>query len=247
MGRLEGRTAVVTGAAQGIGLAVATAYAREGARVALIDMQADVEEIASRIDPVNCRGYVSDVSRREEVDETAAAVQRDLGPIGILVSNAGITRPAMLTKMTDDQWDTVLDVHLKGTFMWMQAVIPQMRELAWGRIITSISSAGINGTIGQANYAAAKAGQLALTRSAARELSRFGVLANAVAPTAATAMTETIRTDERFVEQYLDRKIIRRWAEPEEIAPTYVFLASEESSYMTGQVLSVDGGSTLVR
>ena len=247
MGRLEGRVAVVTGAAQGIGRAVAAAFAREGAKVALIDLLGDVEQVAKDIDAGACRGYVCDVTSRANVEATAAEIQRDLGSIGVLVNNAGVTRPAMLWKMTDEQWDVVLDTHLKGSWYWIQAVIPQMREVGWGRIINTVSSAGINGTIGQANYAAAKAGLLALSRSAARELAGFGVLVNAVAPAAATPMTETIRTDERFRETYLDRMMLRRWAEPEEIAPTYVFLASDEASYMTGQVLSVDGGSTLVR
>lgn len=247
MNRLEGRTAVVTGAGQGIGKAVAEAFAREGAKVALVDLNPDIENIARTIGADACHGYLCDVTSRQAVFSTAQDIKERFGNIGVMVNNAGITRPAMLWKMADDDWDIVIDTHLKGSFLWTQAVIPQMREEGWGRIINTVSSAGINGTVGQANYAAAKAGQLALSRSAARELGRFGILVNAVAPAAATPMTETIRTDERFAEKYLDRMILQRWAEPEEVAPTYVFLASEESSYMTGQVLSVDGGSTLVR
>lgn len=247
MRRLEGRVAVVTGAAQGIGKAVAAAYAQEGAKVALVDMRSDIEDVAGSIDPESCRGYICDVTSRANVAAVSAEISEQLGPIGVLVNNAGVTRPAMMWKMTDEEWDLVLDTHLKGSWYWMQAVIPGMREMGWGRFINTISSAGINGTIGQANYAAAKAGLLALSRSAARELADFGILSNAVAPAAATPMTETIRTDERFKDKYLDKMILHRWAEPEEIAPTYVFLASEESSYMTGQVMSVDGGGTLVR
>ena len=246
MGKLQDRVAVVTGAAQGIGLAVATAFAREGASVALVDKSPDISDIAKTVGD-SCRGYICDVSSRSDVESMASDVKLDFGNIGVLVNNAGITRPAMMWKMTDEQWDSVIDVHLKGSWMCIQAVIPQMRETGWGRIINVVSSAGINGTIGQANYAAAKGGLLSLSRSAARELADFGVLVNAVAPAAATPMTKTIRTDERFADKYRERMMLKRWAEPEEIAPTFVYLASEDSSYMTGQVLSVDGGSTLLR
>ncbi|PRZ42240.1 3-oxoacyl-[acyl-carrier protein] reductase [Antricoccus suffuscus] len=246
MGKLEGRVAVVTGAGQGIGLAVAKAYVAEGAKVAMVDKRPEIVDIAAELGE-GFRGYVCDVSQRADVESLAHDVQLDLGPIGVLVNNAGITRPAMLWKMTDEQWDSVINVHLKGTWLCTQTVIPQMREAGWGRIINVTSSAGINGTIGQANYASAKGGILALTRSAARELAGFGIIVNAIAPAAATPMTEKIRTDERFVETYLERMMIKRWAEPEEIAPTFVFLASEDTSYMTGQVLSVDGGSVVVR
>lgn len=246
MGKLDGRVAVVTGAGQGIGLAVAKAYAHEGAKVALVDKRPEITEIAAELGE-GYKGYVCDVSQRSDVGSLMHDVQLDLGSIGVLVNNAGITRPAMIWKMTDEQWDSVINVHLKGTWLCTQTVIPQMREAGWGRIINVTSSAGINGTIGQANYASAKGGVLALTRSAARELAGFGIIVNAIAPAAATPMTEKIRTDERFVETYLERMMIKRWAEPEEIAPTFVFLASEDTSYMTGQVLSVDGGSVVVR
>ncbi len=246
MGKLNGRVAVVTGAGQGIGLAVAKAYANEGAKVALVDKRPEIIEIAAGLGQ-GYKGYVCDVSQRADVESLMHDVQLDLGSIGVLVNNAGITRPAMLWKMTDEQWDSVINVHLKGTWLCTQTVIPQMREAGWGRIINVTSSAGINGTIGQANYAAAKGGILALTRSAARELAGFGIIVNAIAPAAATPMTEKIRSDERFAEPYLERMMIKRWAEPEEIAPTFVFLASEDTSYMTGQVLSVDGGSVVVR
>jgi len=246
MGKLDGRVAVVTGAGQGIGLAVAKAYAAEGAKVALVDKRPEITETAAGLGEA-CKGYVCDVSQRAEVESLMHDVQLDLGTIGILVNNAGITRPAMMWKMTDEQWDAVINVHLKGTFLCSQTVIEQMRGAGWGRIINVASSAGLNGSIGQVNYASAKGGILAFTRSAARELAGFGIIVNAIAPAAATPMTEKIRTDERFADTYLERIMLKRWAEPEEIAPTFVFLASEDTSYMTGQVLSVDGGSVVVR
>lgn len=250
MGKLEGRVAVVTGAAQGIGRAVAHRYAAEGAKVAVVDINAEAATaVADEITAAGgtAIGVACDVGRRSSVDEAAAQVSGELGMIDVLVNNAGITRPAMLWKMTDEQWNDVMNIHVNGSFYWMQAVVPAMREAKRGWLIFSTSSAGIQGTIGQINYAVAKSGLLAMMRSAARELAPYNIIANAVAPAAATPMTETIRTDERFKSTYLDTIPLGRWAEPEEIAGAYTFLASEDTSYMTGQVLSVDGGRLMMR
>lgn len=246
MGKLDGRVAVITGAAQGIGHAVAKAYLAEGAKVSMVDRNEEIQEIAAELGP-NAQGYVADVSNRGDMMQVLAETKADWGNVTILVANAGVSRPAMLWKMTDEQWDTVINVHLKGSWISTQEVLAQMREEGWGRLIYVTSSAGINGTIGQCNYAAAKGGILALMRSAAKELAEEGILANAIAPMAATPMTETIRTDERFKDTYRDRIPLKRWADPDEISPTFVYLASEDSSYMTGQTLSVDGGSCVVR
>ncbi|MCA2247615.1 3-oxoacyl-ACP reductase FabG [Mycobacterium europaeum] len=248
--RLAGRVAVVTGAGQGLGRAIAIRYAAEGARVAVVDINADTARaVAGEITAAGgtAVAIACDVSDRAAVDDAAARAAADLGPINVLVSNAGLTRPAMLWKMTDEQWSTVLNIHLNGAFYWLQAVVPGMQEAKKGSIIFTTSSAGLNGTIGQINYASAKAALLGMTRSAARELANYNIVVNAVAPAAATPMTEGLRNNDKLNDNYLQRIPLKRWAEPEEIAGTYVFLASDEATYMTGQVLAIDGGLVMVR
>ncbi|ANS80073.1 3-oxoacyl-[acyl-carrier protein] reductase [Serinicoccus hydrothermalis] len=249
-GKLQDRVAVVTGAGQGIGEGVARLYAAEGAQVAVVDInQEAAQAVADSIvaDGGQAVAVVCDVGNRASVDEAAATVVEQLGVIDILVSNAGVTRPAMLWKMTDDEWNMVLDTHLGGSFYWLQAVAGGMREQKYGRIIFTTSAAGIIGTIGQINYSVAKAGLLGMTRSAARELADSKITVNAIAPAASTPMTEVIRTDERFKDTYLQSIPLKRWAEPDEVAASYLFLATEEAGYLTGQCLSVDGGRVMVR
>ena len=243
--QLAGRTAFVTGGGQGIGEAIARAFAAEGAHVCVADIdlaraQALAERLGDSAMAVEC-----DVAKRESVDRAVAAATARVGPIDILVNNAGIIRPAMLHKMTDVQWQAVLDVHLAGTFHCLQAVAPSMMERRYGRVINVTSTAGVQGTIGQINYSAAKAGIVGITMSAARELAPYGVTVNAIAPGAATPMTETIRTDPRFREKYLARIPLGRWADAAEIAPVFVFFASDAASYVTGQILAADGGMTI--
>jgi 3-oxoacyl-[acyl-carrier protein] reductase len=248
--RLAGRVAVVTGAGQGLGRAIAIRYATEGARVAVVDINIDTAKaVAEEITTAGgtAIAIACDVSDRAAVNDAAARAAAELGPITVLVSNAGLTRPAMLWKMTDEQWSTVLDIHLNGSFYWLQAVVPRMQEIGKGSIIFTTSSAGINGTIGQINYSSAKAALLGMTRSAARELAGHNIVVNAVAPAAATPMTEGLRNNDKLNDNYLQRIPLKRWAEAEEIAGTYVFLASDDAKYMTGQVLAIDGGLVMVR
>jgi 3-oxoacyl-[acyl-carrier protein] reductase len=236
MARFDGRTALVTGAGAGIGAAVARRLASEGARVVVVDRDGDAADaVAAEIAGV---GAAADVSDRASV----AAVLADLDALHIVVNNAGNSRPAMFHKMDEATFRSVLDVHLVGTFNVSQEALRLLPGDGRGRIINSTSAAGLVGTIGQANYAAAKAAIVGFTKSLAKELARRSITANCVAPLAATAMTETVRTDPRFAERQLERIPLGRWAEPDEIAGSFAFLASDDAAYITGQVLCVDGG-----
>ncbi len=243
--RLQGKSALVTGAAQGIGRAVCRQFAREGASVLVVDTNEEGgEETARLVREAGGRAafHRADVASPEEVEGAVEASERAHGPIRVMVNNAGIVRAAMLHKMTEAQWDAVIAVHLKGTWAGIQAAARRMIPRKEGRIINVTSGAGLRGTIGQINYSAAKMGIVGATQSAARELGRHNITVNCVSPAAITPMTETIRTDERFESKYLERICLGRWGEPEEMAAGFVFLASDEASYVTGIVLRIDGG-----
>ena len=243
--RLKDKNALVTGAAQGIGRSVCQRFAEEGAKVLVVDMNEEGGEETARL--IREAGgdaffHKADVSKLEEVEGALDASEAAHGPIHVMVNNAGIVRAAMLHKMSEEQWDSVIAVHLKGTWTGIHAAAKRMIPRKEGRIINVTSGAGLRGTIGQINYSSAKMGIVGATQSAARELGRYNITVNCVSPAAITPMTETIRTDERFESKYLERICLGRWGEPEEMAAGFVFLASDEASYVTGIVLRIDGG-----
>jgi 3-oxoacyl-[acyl-carrier protein] reductase len=247
MGRLDGKAAVVTGGGRGIGRAICLAYGREGADVVVNYASKDqpAQEVVETIQKmgrkaVAVKGNVALKADAERIIQTGIDC---FGKIDILVNNAGVSRPNMLHKLTEEQWDEVIDIHLKGPFLCIQAASKYMMQQKSGKIINLTSSAGLWGTKGQINYSAAKGGIIALTKSAARELAAYGITVNVIQPGyVSTEMTEKIRTDPKLKEVYTGRILLGRFSEPEEVAPTFVFLASDESSYITGQLFCVDGG-----
>ncbi|MFO8088274.1 MAG: 3-oxoacyl-ACP reductase family protein [Desulfatiglandaceae bacterium] len=249
--RLEGKVAIVTGSSRGVGRAVALAFAREGAKV-IVNFSSSSKAAEEVVDEARRVGsdaiaVQADVAGREGAARLAEAAMETFGRIDILVNNAGFTRPAMMLKMTEDQWDQVVDIHLKGAFLCAQAAGLYMKEAKKGKIINVTSVAGLVGTIGQVNYSAAKGGIISLTKSIARELAPHGVCANVISlGIVATDMTEKIRTDEKLREVYMNRILLKRFAEAHDIAPAFVFLASDESNYITGQLLCVDGGYGMI-
>jgi 3-oxoacyl-[acyl-carrier protein] reductase len=242
---LDGRVALVTGAGAGIGAAVARAYAAAGAAVLVTDLEKEAAvDVAGAIVEAGGRAEAAALDVRD-ADHAARAAKQAAGLGDGTVNNAGAISPAMFSKMTAEAFQLVLGVHVGGTFTVSQAVAPYLPEDGTGRIINVTSAAGMVGTIGQVNYGAAKAGIIGLTKSLAKELARQRITVNAVAPLAATAMTENIRTNEKLSAMTLARIPLGRWADPDEIAATFVYFASDAASYVTGQVLPVDGGTVI--
>jgi 3-oxoacyl-[acyl-carrier protein] reductase len=244
--RLEGKVAIVTGGAQGIGFATVRKFVDEGAVVALCDVRQEGIDRAVRDLSADgsVTGYVVDVTRRDQVDAMVSSVKGRHGRIDVLVNNAGITLDARLQKMTEDQFDKVVAVNLKGTYNCAQAVVDTMVAQGSGVILNASSVVGIYGNFGQTNYAATKFGVIGFVKTWARELGPKGVRCNAVAPGfVATTILGTIPI--KVLEQMTERVPLRRLGTPEDIANVYAFLASDEASYINGAVIEVAGGLTV--
>ena len=244
--RLQGKVALVTGAAGGIGAATARRFGREGALVVVNDAKPDgLEAVASDVRAAGSQALAvaGDVTKKADCELMVGAAVREFGRLDILINNAGINRDAMAAKMTEEQWDAVLAVNLKGTFLCAQAALPGMRERGWGRVVNT-SSLGALGNIGQANYAASKAGVIGLTKTLALEYAKYGVTVNAVAPgPVMTAMLAGV--PDAIKEKIIAMVPVGRIAAPDEIASVHVFLASDEAAFITGQVIFADGGASV--
>ena len=244
MASLEGKTALVTGASQGIGRACALELARAGARVVLAARnEAKLNQVAAEIAALGgtAHSLVLDVASEDSIKQTAKAALAQLGTVDILVNNAGITRDTLLLRMKRHDWDDVLNTNLTGVFLLTQALISSMMKARWGRIINITSVVGQTGQAGQANYAASKAGLIGFTKSLARELASRGITANAVAPGyIETAMTAVL--DEKQRGAMLQHIPLGRPGTDKDVAHAVRFLASEEAGYITGHVLDVNGG-----
>ncbi|GAB7003393.1 3-oxoacyl-[acyl-carrier-protein] reductase [Nocardioides sp. AN3] len=231
----EGRTVIITGGARGIGLALATFFHGAGAATYVFDL-----DTTAVVLPEGIRALEVDVADTHSVEDAVARVVGECGRIDVLVNNAGLLRDAMSWKLSDEEWEGVLDVHAGGTFRLTRACTPHFRTQAYGRIINVTSYSGLHGNLGQANYAMAKAGIIGFTKTIAKELASFGVTVNAISPNAATRMIESIPEGRR--DAIMKQIPLERFADPAEIAIAVGFLASEEAAYVTGVVLPVDGG-----
>ncbi len=241
---LTGKIAVVTGATRGIGLGIAKALAKSGAKVACIGT--NEEKLRNSVQGIvddggDAKAYVCNVADSAAVDATAKNVLADFGRVDIVVNNAGITRDMLVRRITDEMWDDVINVNLRGTFLITRAFVESMRKSKWGRIINIASISGLIGNKGQANYSASKAGVIGFTRTISKELGNRNITANAICPgfveTDMTAVLEPI-----YVQGIKDRIPVGRIGSPDDIANAVLFFASPDSSYVTGQILTVDGG-----
>ena len=248
MGLLSGKTALVTGAARGIGKALALRFAEEGANIAFTDLVIDENGEATRKEieakGVKCMAYASNAADFAETEEIVKKIHADFGQIDILVNNAGITKDGLMLRMSEAQWDAVINVNLKSAFNFIHACLPIMMRQRGGSIINMSSVVGVHGNTGQANYSASKAGMIALAKSVAQEMGSRGVRANSIAPGfIETAMTHQLPEDVR--KDWMQKIPLRRGGQAEDVANVAVFLASDLSSYVTGQVIQVDGGMNM--
>ena len=252
MALLTGKTALITGAARGIGKAVAMKFAQEGANIAFTDlvlndeMAAGLEATRSEIEAlgVTCRAYAGNAADFAETEAVVKKIHEDFGSIDILVNNAGITKDGLMLRMSEQQWDAVLSVNLKSAFNFIHAVVPIMMRQRHGSIINMSSVVGVHGNAGQSNYAASKAGLIALAKSIAQEVGSRGIRANAIAPGFIdTAMTQQLPDDVR--KDWIQKIPLRRGGTVDDIANVATFLASDLSAYVSGQVIQVDGGMNM--
>lgn len=251
---LKGKVALITGGGNGIGRAIVLRFLEEGAKVATIDLdQAGLEETLKEAGQVGgqVRGEIANITKREEVGGVVDSIVKEHGRLDILINNAGITRDALTTRvkdgevklMSDEQWDAVMSVNLKGTWLCSQIASVEMIKQKYGRIVNTASVAAL-GNIGQANYAASKAGVIGLTQTLALEWARFNIAVNCIAP-GGTKTRMTAAIPENIMAGLLEKIPLKRMAEPSEIAAVHAFLASDQASYITGQVIFVDGGQTV--
>ncbi len=245
---LKGKTALITGAARGIGKAIALKFASEGADIAFTDLVIDENGQATEKEiqafGVKAKGYASNAADFKQTEDVVAQVKNDFGRIDILVNNAGITKDNLMLRMTEEQWDAVINVNLKSAFNFIHACLPIMSRQRGGSIINMSSVVGVHGNAGQCNYAASKAGLIALAKSIGQEMGRKGIRANAIAPGFIdTAMTAALPQEIR--DEWITRIPLRRAGQVEDIANVATFLACDMSSYVSGQVIQVDGGMNM--
>ena len=236
-----GRSVIITGAARGIGLELAMFFKATGADTIAVDFDGDVLEAA--VAGLGITTISADVSKTEDVQRVVNTAIETFGRIDVMVNNAGILRDNVLWKISDEDWEAVLAVHAGGTFKFTRACVPHFRAQEYGRVINVTSYTGLRGNTGQANYSMAKAGIIGFTKTAAKELARFGVTVNAISPSAATRMIASIPADK--LAELTAGIPAGRFAEPVEICAAVGFLASEEAAYITGVVLPVDGGISM--
>jgi len=244
MGMLDGKTAIVTGAARGIGQSIAEKLATNGADIALCDLNAEwLAETAAKVTALGRRAecYSVNVSEGAAVTATVKQIAKDFGTIDILINNAGITKDGLMMRMSEEDWDAVLDVNLKGTFLFTKAVARPIMKCGAGAIVNIASIIGLIGNAGQCNYAASKAGVIALTKSSAKEMASRNVRVNAVAPGFIKSKMTDVLTDD-VKQQMLDVIPMNGFGEAEDVANAVLFLVGDLSSYITGQVISVNGG-----
>jgi 3-oxoacyl-[acyl-carrier protein] reductase len=245
--KLEGKNAVVTGGGRGVGRQICLDFAKEGANV-VVNYAANskaAEEVVSMVQAMGRKAVAvkADVAQEADAQRLIESCVENFGSIHILVNNAGISKPSMLHKMSVELWDEVVNIQMRGPWLTTKAAYKYFSEQKYGRIINVTSVAGMVGTIGQIQYAAAKGGVVTLTKSIARELARFNVTCNCISlGIVTTEMTTTLQTDEKLKEIYVRRILLGKYAEPEDVTPAFVFFASDDSRYITGQILPVDGG-----